>query len=583
MSSQEVLAEEVEVKNPTPQDAWAEHVRKAVRKFLKTAVVVDNDPGLSGVRDAQPQVAAVEQAGDSGMDDNSYVLEEPENALPVSGESRKVLDIRKISDTFSYHGMACAFVLPEDSDENEQAIKERVVRAAKTADILVLDWQLRPRSSRLTLELLREIAESDYSENGRMRLICIYTGEALDDHIFNQARDQLTVHGVVFEQAPGIEGFPYIAKSKSSLVVLANKDEIDAELLPVRLIDLFAELANGLIPAFALAAVGAVRKNTHHMLTRFSGGLDSAYVANRLITDPPGDVAELMRELLVAECDNAIGLDSVADDYLEPDVISMWLNLREVRPIQAGEQLTIDRVSINGMLANGVSESGFRLLDGNQKPFPEKHRHKVTQSLVRTDAEAYSSENEFSRLAAFRREAFGGSTAVLSDSWRPSLTTGTLLKQTGADGVSKYFLCFTPACDAIRINKERPFVFMEGRESSKPYSLVVKGQDGRSVGLYFDKTYPQVATFTFLSDDTQRVRAHKIEDGGGSTFIFRSVGAGAGAGAGTDSIEFIWLGEMRYGRAMSEMASLASRWMRVGILDSEYLRLAGRKHFNFSA
>lgn len=129
-------------------------------------------------------------------------MEEPENALPVSGESRKVLDIRKISDTFSYHGMACAFVLPEDSDENEQAIKERVVRAAKTADILVLDWQLRPRSSRLTLELLREIAESDYSENGRMRLICIYTGEALDDHIFNQARDQLTVHGVVFEQAP---------------------------------------------------------------------------------------------------------------------------------------------------------------------------------------------------------------------------------------------------------------------------------------------------------------------------------------------------------------------------------------------
>ena len=61
------------------------------------------------------------------------------------------------------------------------------------------------------------------------------------------------------------------------------------------------------------------------MVTRFGSHLDSAYVANRLISDPPEDVAEMMRELLVAECDNALGLESVADRYLDKYALTHWL------------------------------------------------------------------------------------------------------------------------------------------------------------------------------------------------------------------------------------------------------------------
>lgn len=39
------------------------------------------------------------------------------------------------------------------------------------------------------------------------------------------------------------------------------------------------------------------------------------------------------------------------------------------------------------------------------------------------------------------------------------------------------------ACDALRIEKPRPFVFLEGVSSDQPYNLVIKDLDGSSVGL----------------------------------------------------------------------------------------------------
>lgn len=565
----------------TPEESWLFHMRRAVGKFIKTAVVIDNEPWVD-LKGAHEQEFVAIPAEDSGLGEvgGPLVSPEPEDKADVGLNS---LDIRKMSDTFAEQGVACAFVLPEDKDTEIDRIKHRVICAAKSADVVVIDWYLRPKSSSLTLQLLREIAESDASENGRMRLICIYTGEPLDKAILDQAKEQLSINGVVFEDADGVLHFPFCSKSNHCLIALANKDETKADVLPGRIIDLFSNLADGLIPAFALAAIGAIRKNTHHMLTRFSSSLDSAYIANRLITNPPGDVAELMRELLVAECDNALGLDSIADDYLERESISRWLDVKEAgfSPVQfkgkvggVSQRVDIDRAFVNGLLASGIGDKEFTDGAGRAIEFLEFSRNKISEFLAGGQAHARIAENEFSRLVAFRREAFGSSTSPLNESWRPSLTTGTVLRFLDGENV-RYLMCFTPACDALRIEEPRPFVFLEGRECNKPYNLVVKEKDGRSVGLYFDKKYPSVLTFLFSADqETQRVRGvKKTSEGGGGDFIFTS--------SGELPKEFTWLGEIRYSRAASEMASLANVWMRIGIVDSEYLRLAGKGRFDF--
>lgn len=551
---------------------WAAHVRKAVLQFLKTAVVVDNDP-----RETPPNYTlGTDAAIDSGLGGDEYALDSGGTPLP-SESFQNALDIRKISDSFSEQGMACAFVLPHDSDNDEAKIRARVVRAAKTADILVLDWHLRPRSSSLTLKLLQEIATSDAAENGRMRLICIYTGESLDEHILSQAIEKLSVGNVSFDRIEGTPNFTYCAKSKYSLIVLANKDQARADILPSQLIDLFAMLADGLIPAFALAAIGAVRKNTHHMLTRFGRSLDPAYISNRLITNPPGDVSELMRELLVAECDNAIGLDSVADHFLESDAINSWLDVNDfsschyrIAGSNPAKVFELDRVAITGLLSHGINDNGIKISNSNSREFPEMYRGLISHIIAGTVEKSHKSENEFSRLIAFRREAYGESVTMQTGDWLPSLTTGTLLKLKKDDSC-KYLFCFTPACDTLRVNSSRPFVFIEGIRKKSPYNMVVLDGDVE-VPLFFDKTYPKVVTYSFKPDKKlKRVRAKKH----GEQFVFTP--------EDLPDIQLVWLGDVRYGRAMSEMAALASRWMRVGVLDSEYLRLAGKKSIPFSS
>ena len=102
-----------------PKQVWENHVRKAVLKFLKTAVVVDNDPREKVNVNAAAAIQAVPvEFESSGLGDDAYIIEPPDTFSAPDGD-QNILDIRKISDSFSEQGMACAFVLPEDSDPDE--------------------------------------------------------------------------------------------------------------------------------------------------------------------------------------------------------------------------------------------------------------------------------------------------------------------------------------------------------------------------------------------------------------------------------------------------------------------------------
>ena len=292
--------------------------------------------------------------------------------------------------------------------------------------------------------------------------------------------------------------------------------------------------------------------------------MDPAYISNRLITDPPGDVTELMRELLVAECDNALGLERIADNFLEPHIISLWLNkfTSQITPVQYNgkdqKDIEINRQFLDRLLIDGIGDNEI----------PEKQRKKISHVISGSEEKSNIAQNEFSRLVAFRREAYGSTTRLMNESWLPSLTTGTILR-INEGGRIKYLMCFTPACDTLRLNKPRPFVFIEGQEQKKPYSLVVINGDGKSVGIHFDKKQPVVRTLNFKPDpETQRVRAENTD----GKYIFTT----------EQSESYEWLGEIRYNRATSEMVGLANQWMRIGIIDSEYLRLATKRLIDFN-
>ena len=541
----------------TSQDNWQAHVNKAVLNFLKTAVVIDNQPSIS----TNPYSAKLPEQS-TGIDDIAEELEAPTQ----SADTSKVhdLNVRSITDAFINEGIACAFVLPDDDSTDDGPKIERALKASKVSDLVVIDWFLKDTDASLTLQILEQIARSDNEDKGRLRLVCIYTGQILNEQIFADILNSFRIGGIELQRSADEQ---YCACSQSTFVVLLNKGETSATELPLELIKYFTRLADGLVPSFALAAVGAVRKNVHHFVTRFSKTLDSAYIANRLITNPPGDVTELMRELLVAEFDNAIGMEKVADEYLDVSPIQSWIHKNtDIISTQANGAHPINSDFLLKLLGSCIEDKGFNDVNGQFIKLEDKKRELVSIAVSGSQEVSRASQDEFSRLVLFKREAYLLSRTDLGTGWRPSLTTGSLLRSDD----NKYYVCFTPACDTLRLTTPSSFVFLEATIALDKYNVTLKDIDGHSVGLRFDRKRPTLSTFVFLPDDTQRVRA---ELQGENVFIFNTQ---------NNSKQFIWLGELRYGRATSEMAQIVSNWMRIGINDSEYLRLIGTGKISLS-
>lgn len=580
----------VEATNPDPAEIWRKHRQVAVRAFLKSAVVIDNEPSNS--KKSSPistgMIVHIRTEDDGMTGPQTVSLEgcvETDSEVSAPTKSHD-LDIRATSDAFAEAGMACAFVLPDNEDEDEDKIRERILNAAAFADILVIDWFLRGESSsNFTRDVLTAIAKKDAAENGRMRLICIYTGQETDKNILDDAKEALKGGGIVVKNQ-GRDAA--CAMGPHCMLMVLSKIDVPPESLPNELISAFMQLADGLLPSFALAAVAAIRKNAHHMITRFSADLDAAYVANRLIADPPGDVAELMRELFVAECDNAIGLDGVADEFLEIEQIRKWFDVTK-QPRGAvkygqnnpGGEFQLDRDFLNCLLQYGVSDSNM-ILDENgaTRPFPETQRKLVAQALHKKLADSASTEEEFARLVALKREAFGSKGLRSHNShWRPSLTIGTLLKKKGDPLMgSQYFMCLSPACDTLRLKgKERRFVFLGNTVEKDKCNLVVVNDEKSIQHLYFDSQQPHMFTFYFKGDSqTGRVQANPHSDENGTTPpVFEFVASKH------ETYHFVWLAEVRYSRATSDMADVMRNWMRIGINDSEFLRLAAKGSAKF--
>jgi len=560
------------------ESAWREHCRSAVRKFVMNAVVVDDKPFLPERNHIVERSAAIAQAVDDGTgsldgDNEGEILIE-EGGPEVDKINGHPLNIQAISDAFADQDIACSFVLPKEQDPEETIIK-RVLVAAIPADIVIIDWKLRNSSHSITLNILEQIAQKDAAENGRFRLICIYTGEPQIAEITRDALTALEKGGLVFEQRHEDAGR---AMGKyHCLQVLKKDEEPGVDHLPKILVNSMTDLANGLLPAFSLAAVSAIRKNVHHIISRFSSDLDGAYVANRMITSPPGEVAELMRELFISECDTALGLEMVADQFLEPEKIKLWLEDRS-QPKTVCEygkekaKTKTDRDFLISLLDTGISD-GKVLVAKNQVKFPEDKRVLVSQSIHGDEATAIKAENQFAKHVALKREAFG-KTKMKSEGgdWVPSLTLGTILRHRKiVDGNPKdtYYYCLTPACDTIRIMGDiRTFLLLEVSEKDKA-NLILTEEDGADKRLFIDSKPTNIRAFQFKGCVLAgRVKAERRVETEKTTFIFQSA---------TEQVEeFLWLGEVRRNRANRDMANLNREWLRFGIKDSEYLRLAER-------
>ena len=581
--------------------AWNSHVSHAAKSFLKCAVAIDDRPFGSGKSAVGANVRQSNEAESRGGRSEPEVTG-PIPRSPKTAEVGKTvpsadthnLDLRALTDSFAEEGIICGTLIPDNLQvENETAGRgeaifvKRAQKMAQTADILIIDWFLKKQNTGTTLKIIETVLQADKDEGGRTRLICIYTGEDQLREICGQVRDHLLGGGYALELNETDNTISLTNRSTS--IVFLNKKKVKGQYtvtekeLPKRLIREFASLIDGLLPSFAAGSIGAIRRNTHGILNIFCAELDPAYVGNRVISDPPEDVAQFVRELLVSEFDNQIGFAKSTDKYLSENAICDWLQIPE--RVQSECTITKMKKEQNQWLEKqeeAIDTELFKqVVRGNiitfTKPFErkgdtykyrisEKQRLKFTQALCGSKDEANRIEEEFARLASNKREAFGRETTERD--WRPNLTLGTLLRTKDAKN-PVFYLCITRACDMVRLSKEtKSVVLLRLDKSDQKFNLVVPDTKDTMAKLIVPREFSDMRSAEFeVNRDTQRITAKEKKDLEVTYFQFD---------AKSGDIGYVYLGELRYLRALRDVNEMIKNSTAIGIADSEWLRLSER-------
>ena len=324
-------------------DGFKQHCREIVRRFLLTAVVVDDE--LSVAEDP-PVHGHLTAPGRGAPTRRAPTAAEPQTPPP------RPLRVEPITWSFARQGMVCGVVSPHE----EQASHEALAKAVARADIVILDWRLNPTSGANALPLLKRILTEDQPH--RLRLIAFYTGEPNHERIRDKIVECLNGLDGSDRAVVASDGSGNTIDFRACRIVVYGKPDsgtvepgtvVNEEALADQLITDFADIAEGLLPSLVLAALGAVRENVHRLLECFGHELDPAFLVHRACLPQPPESEQHIVEQIASELhgimDDAVGQWSPAGI----EAIEHWLKGRfrdsgiELAPRNPGDQGRVRR------------------------------------------------------------------------------------------------------------------------------------------------------------------------------------------------------------------------------------------------
>ena len=514
--------------------------RKLARRFLRTAVVVDDEAHMAFDGRDDPRAEIV-------TPDRRSRIARQEDQGPVGRGSEHALDARSIIDSFSALGVVCGVVGPTHS----------MIESVRQADIVILDWLLQDGRSEYTLNLLRELLTGERDRNS-LRLVAIYTGEAVLEDIYQAVFDKLEN----YELDPKESGNKTIilyrhgclvlyAKSGVNLVEALKDRSVAEKELPGKLVDDFASMMEGLLPGIALTSLTAVREGEHKILDRFCAELDPAFLAHMACLPDPEEaeqqivvhVAEELRGLV----DEAVAAESPAgkqavESWIRRDGrASFWFGDREL-----DQQQTIKLVT-KGLKASDLREGAFKNLSaGFARPG------------------AVDLDERLAWIMSFR---------TVYNAPPPTLWLGSVITRK-EDGGERHLICMRPRCDSVRLDKETTFIFLPLVASSKIKELkeelnvgeqmVAKtGEEFMRLGIGLEPSGWVLRQFR-PTQSNRAVTAMGREANGGFEFT------------DTCGMRYEWRGELKAEYAQRIAQTFAMSLSRVAVDESEWLRRMAR-------
>ena len=476
------------------------------------------------------------------------------------------LNARAVIAGFADIGSVCAVLSAAPGPE----FRARAVRAARRADIVILDWTIRESVGDEALAVMREILESD-DQGQRLRFMAIYTGEPRLGAIYQQVQEAITPFYDQYELE--LDGFR-MSKGPLHVVVLAKegvlrgappelrRQEVTESGLAYRLVEEFALMTGGLLWNAAIAGIATVRDNTHRILAKFEKGLDPAYLGHRLLLPHPPDAEDHIEEALGAEIKSVIE-EHRTGSQANIEAIKSWLTLRESEGLHLSEPFGFQasKVAVDAwceLLLQGIDAPGVALPRGVKKPALRKQ---VTEPFTQDLETATRSDRRFAALLSLKTRYPGRV---------PRLTIGTVLRTGGTDE-SRYFLCLQPKCDSVRLDTITgfPLIPLPPLEAAEvggdgiDLLLVVEtdGDQWEHLGIEAKAAGLTVRLFEPGPNPPGEVSASEGQPG---EFYFNDA----------DGVRYRWVAEMKDEHALKVAGEVASALARPGPNDSEWLRRA---------
>jgi len=545
---------------------FKDKIDEVVLDFLETAVVVDDDPKPLSRRTTKERASARDETPPI-RDADQYKLEASPTIEALEAEQQDhPLNAKALTDAFADIGVICLVIAPERDAE----IQTRFLSAAARADLVVLDWEIHRDGGETARRLLKAMLDQDKAaKRKRLRFVAIYSGQ---DNLGEKIEGMRKHLGLPQEARTGdpmtlMHGNLRIgAFSKplgSSTATDASARYVAEADLPRRLASEFACLTDGIVPAVTLAALAAVRNDTHRVLLALSSRLDLGYLGHRAVSPFPDDTQDHLVDMVSAEIGSVLSEADVGR-LAGMTTIDAWLQRARAAdaPLRCGSAShpTFDFSSedIAKILQTGLSDDR---LDDHTKPRILNDRklkliRKQAANLFTNDpSEGDKSADDFSMRMAVR---------TIYSTPRRVLRLGTIARND-----DQYLVCVQPRCDSVRLKPGHPRQFpflpfeLAGERDSR-YEMVVEcpNPEAGLVRLRLRIKPYRLVVFSFEAKDTGKVEARPACDD--TTWVFHD----------TSEAVFTWVADLKPEFAQRVAVNLAAEIARVGLSESEQLRLS---------
>lgn len=567
---------------------------EATRRYLQSVVFVDDE-----IFDKRTGLAVAEVGDLPKQRKKVYQPEknssEPEAPADVASELKEHDENegsyrpKDLVSSFAREGIICA--LYEPPDEFQVDPDTEIFKLCERPDIIILDWDLSGDAGRKTLDLIAALVNQSEKEfPHHIRLLTIYTIDPSLEGVANQISDRLVEEGL--QADPDRSSFRI--QSGATRILIFGKDRprigdeeqfsVKEKDLAVRLISEFAEMNSGILPAYALHGMAAIRRNSKRILDRFHGDLNGAFLLHRALSKGSEEAFDQLHELLADELEAVLQYQRISTTIISEittDAVNQLQTKMPPRNWTYGKpsgkpipsvayEAVLKYLLINGEIDRDEHKTIWQILNSPQHGFRGIDPMLMRDFLSMVDT---GDTNTNERLASLfdSRTQYGESVR--------ELLYGTVIRHRPAMAIGgkwTYSFCLMPICDCIRLEQTDQcktdnaieFPFWQLREDVFTQSEVTRR--GISIRLPFGsyklfsaggKARNRLWVHGFKADKTTgTVIAKKNQDG---RYIF----------VADEHIEIEWIGQLKSLHSQRIAHDVGQSLSRVGLIEAEWLRL----------